>query len=676
MDSTSRRRTLIAIVLVGAVSIAGLLWLLDPFGATLPESEAQSPREASADDGTDASAPAANVRAGAERVVVDAREPEPARDVGIAGQVVDAHGTPIAGANVVVSASSGGEPLASDAADDFASGAKRLRTDSEGRFALPLGGFGDPLDLVVDAEGFEFAELVGVRGGEPVVISLRPEQRIHGGVRDPGGRPIAGATVSASAFVRRTQIVRRTTSGDDGAYEVAWPGASVGLLEVELITLKAEKEGHAPDVMTGNRERLRMEMDGTLVCDLVLSPGFVVEGRVVDAVTRQGIPDAEVRVVERHPNSGSAPRRVSETASRLVHGHTQTARDGSFRFDHVAGRGMDAFTRLLVSADGHADSLEQVRRAADGERRVVEIALFPRVVVTGRVVDGVGSPIEGVTAHLPHPTDHARGEPWLVSGVLSPLARTARDGRFSVSTARPPPDAPKGDLQLRVELVRGFVAAGTDERRIPVDFAAESPIELGDLTFERPPQIELRVVDARGRPIAGAELRQELHGRGERADCDGRLFRNAPRSIEPNEKDRDVSWAFVAAPGFSTTLVGPLRAASGARSAPLEVRLADANTMAGVVRGTKEGETLGLVIEVYPEQRILEEGTAPPEVLRKQRLQIARIVARDLPFRVGGLPAGTCEMHVVRTTPPASGEIVKTLRDVPTDARDLVIDLE
>jgi protocatechuate 3,4-dioxygenase beta subunit len=599
----------------------------------------------------------------------------------LAGRVIDEAGEPIPKARVLALASGGDTLLPRDAPDDLANGVKRLLADEQGRFEIELGADVPAIDVVADADGYGPSHGLGVRAGDRLVLTLVRARRLRGVVRDRDGNPVAGATVRIGGYAERAWVERSTRSGADGSYELlTFPSGGGWAAPVVLTRLEARKEGYASDETTAVSSLVLEQVVNDGVRDFVLARGFTIEGRVVDALTGRSIAGARVQL-DFWRFEGGSTRAMSSVPSASA--ATRSGSDGSFLFEQQSsdrGRGP---ARLVADAEGYVASRRDVERARDGELAKVEIPLWPELLVRGRVIDALGRPIEGATLQLTQDLDRERVEPWLNTDAAPPRSTSGRDGRFELVTARGGTPASKGALRCRFERSRGYVAA-VSRLGVEIETSRDSPLDVGDLTVDRPPQLELRVVDEAGRALPKAWMR---FGDGidfgilDRADPEGRIFVVGGR--EELERPPESRWALVGASGFSTKVVGPLAFSTSPRDAAVAsivVALSRALSISGRVTGLPRGERVLISVIAPLEVVSLEPGARPPATNEElSRTLSGSMLAPDGSFHVGELPSGPCtvELRLFRRL-VLGGESEtpdQAFPGVQAGARDLVLEV-
>ena len=178
------------------------------------------------------------------------------------GRVVEPSGRPAAGASVEVSMNRSAEEWTQS---QF-SGRNRasiVRTDAEGVFSVRALGKGTG-SVVARAKGFAASmTAIKIEDGEPapVEVRLREAGEIRGRVATPGGAPIAGALVRASAKPGDAVWLdsAMTTSDKDGAFSLKGLPKSTLLLSV---TAKGHRSKSVDGTAGGEALDVRLEPRG------------------------------------------------------------------------------------------------------------------------------------------------------------------------------------------------------------------------------------------------------------------------------------------------------------------------------------------------------------------------------------------------------------------------------
>jgi len=379
------------------------------------------------------------------------------RTVTVSGQVVDPRGVGLPGVTVERSQWSWPVP------------GSRTVTDRAGQFVLPGVDPERGSELILSHPGYGTeADRIHVRapkGGDPIVIEMRPLAHVSGEVKTADGSPFPGARVAirscsgpgASAGGATPPPVQAFCD-NDGRYSARAP-ATTGWFEIY-----ATAPGHGP--ARSVPVRIEAGVDEVEV-SLVLNPAYTVSGRVVHAGTGEGVAGARI-----HSRLGSG--------SEVPSGPICAVSDSEGRFTVSGLRG--GRTEFGAISDGFARTYPTVVSIpAPGE---VRVELSPAVSIEGALVDEDGSPVEGamVAAFMvgrPTTIMKYRSDTTRADGSFSIDGLTAGDYRLEISGAAIP--------MTKVERV----TAGSKSMRI---------------TVSRGGEIAGQVVDDEGRGIAGCSV--------------------------------------------------------------------------------------------------------------------------------------------------------------------------
>lgn len=337
----------------------------------------------------------------------------------------------------------------------------RSTTDSTGGFVIEDLAAGD-YELWVEAEGFAgggrelLVEATGVdRELEPLVLGRG--LTLVGRVVDAEDRPLPGSRVAVGPLDRRRHrqaAHAETTTDVDGRFRVA------GLGPTSEYSFWVEHE-------TGEVLRILPAPLPEEPLRIVVEARHPLAGVVVDAA---GTPVADAWVTLAYGEGGA--RRASSTT---------TGSDGTFDYRLPPG----PVTVTAAAEEGRS----RPRRVLLGEGAAEPLRLVLEVMpasLAGRVVDSAGRGVPGIEVFV-NDLDGA-GMPQegslRVSGEQGELsAARLAPGRYRVGTHGGPPGS-----AVEVELTAG-------ERREVELTVAGAPVPLAG-----------RVIDALGRPIAGAEV--------------------------------------------------------------------------------------------------------------------------------------------------------------------------
>ena len=239
--------------------------------------------------------------------------------------------------------------------------------------------------------------------------------------------------------------------------------------------------------------------------------------------------------------SGWINRSAAAAASDLKGGpEASTDAEGAFRLAQVPDSFFAATVAITASAPGHVDALEVLSNLGDGREVRTEVRLWPAGSIRGRVVDARGRPVAGVSVAvdswswlLAIDTDAAPDRAPCLSGP---------DGEYLLEHVAA---APQG-VPVLAKRLTGQHAWGMLES---VRVTAGEPTRAPDLVVTVAPAATLRVVDADGRPVAGALVEvanQEVREWFTRGD--GRVLVSFARD---GEKTKGLpAYVRVTAPGY------------------------------------------------------------------------------------------------------------------------------
>jgi hypothetical protein len=199
------------------------------------------------------------------------------------------------------------------------------------------------------------------------VLRVRNGESIRVVVRDDADQPVRGAKVTARGSSGTVLTVEGTTAEDGGVDLSGFPKHALVAVEVE-----------AAGYMKGEQKGLELADSPFTV---KLSPGAAIAGTVRDG-GGDGIAGARLYL-------------GNDTNARLR--NADSGEGGTFNFEGVE----DGAWRLTASAKGFQTSdpiSVEIREHRAAER--VNFTLEPADGISGRVVDGVGSPIAGALVRL------------------------------------------------------------------------------------------------------------------------------------------------------------------------------------------------------------------------------------------------------------------------------------
>lgn len=371
---------------------------------------------------------------------------------------VDRNG--IAGANVrFVPARRDGLRLEEVPVLDQDSTVLETRSGKDGSFEAVLEGAG-PIGVVITSPGFAITTR-WLQGDDMVSIELRPVDAVRLLVTDETGRLVAGAEIMLGSREPGRPVVRVGRSDEAG----------VCVLRVEPndeVILSGAGRATARLVISGADEER---------C-VLLREGRTIAGTAVDGA---GVPVADATVSLDHPSVERSARSVRTSAS------------GEFSFDGLDAAG-DALVgwRVIATLAARSARLEDVVAGDANLRLVLRVnARVGGVVVYPDGTPAVGAEVEGTSA--------------------------GAEGRFECSAVAPgiqrinafAPDPKLPGLQYD-----GFIVLDVAEGEA-IDNARITLHEAGPHSC-----VDVKVLDAGGRPIAGAAVRAWLLGVPVSVDAD------------------------------------------------------------------------------------------------------------------------------------------------------------
>ena len=300
--------------------------------------------------------------------------------------------------------------------------------------------------------------------------------RVYGTVTSEG-EPVDRGMILAMALESDNALgvdVKIAQIRGDGSYE--FPGLAPG-----DYTLNMEVEG--PEV------RLEIEVPDLpqYRLDLPLPQGGI-EGRVVDAVTGEGVDGA--RVILRSQDEVDPPEGLlgALIAQEGMASRTRSrGDDGEFSFTRLQAGTYDLIVEPPRWGDdvgryAPTDPMEILVHEGATERGV-EVRLEPSLVLAGRVLDADGLPVDGarVTARL-------QGE----HSLRPPRTRAGEEGRFELRSLK----VGTYDLTATAD---GFA----DEHLRGVEVGLEGTGEV-ELRLSRGVPVHVLVLGTSGQPVAGA----------------------------------------------------------------------------------------------------------------------------------------------------------------------------
>ncbi len=308
---------------------------------------------------------------------------------------------------------------------------------------------------------------------------------------------LAMARASSSALLRRLRWIERTRG--TSACLLPWPGrVAVGLAMLVVVSLLATIEpvrvGAAPPGFTPADDAAVRAYDQPVP---VRGHFHIVSLTVLDDATNRPLPDAEIRILNYVDSNDHVFR---------------TDPHGRLRFECLSDR-LEPAGHIEVRKDGYVP-LRYAWGFDTGPPKPDSLRLRLRRGTTmgGKVVAAANRPVEGVTVVMTvgkYGVGKRADNPTGYESFFEIPMRTGPDGRWRTDGV--PPGAEVVNLQL---IHPDFVCDGSTT----VGWRGRTP-DLADLRDQTDVQVLLkgmtisgRVLDDRGRPIAGAEVVDSTRG--------------------------------------------------------------------------------------------------------------------------------------------------------------------
>ncbi len=387
----------------------------------------------------------------------------------ITGTVLSRDGKPLANATVdaIPLDSTFDQQLALLQRRTVADVAAHATTDPEGRYRLEMVEPG-VWRLRVQRPGFVAMMVPMLPVANPVELPdvlLHPSEPASLSIEDAAGKPIAGASVTASTADRNLWSSPES-EGWITAPRVGWSDHQ-GRLELTRAR--------------GERLNLWVHTPGRTE---IVHAAAIRRGRIVYATSTESSDDSnrhQLRILE--PDGQPHPAMVAFAKPLWPLGHA--SEDGYLT---VTGALAESLALYALASDGRVRSVElaaQGDRGSNDRPNVVVATLSDLVTVTGRVIDPLDQPISGAIMW----PGHSPGA----------LVRTDMEGRFNLTV----PARERSRVQAHAP---GFLPQSTIFPTKP-DAALELELELAPAT-----SIQGRVTDPNGQPIAGARLTATMGG--------------------------------------------------------------------------------------------------------------------------------------------------------------------
>lgn len=412
------------------------------------------------------------------------REPAATRPAGrIQGWVVDPAGRPVPAATVYE-----GTLAQVSLGRRFEDTPERpsVRTDEQGRFSIDVGD-AQGVSICAASEGFAASEglviaLEGRDPSEPVTLTLREGARVSGLVYGRDQLPLPD---------RRVQVAspdlgefREVTTDARGRFELdtlnpgPWRAATYPSEE----ELEARGERPTTENMLAELAQAQFELVDGEEFEVVLGKVSADSPHVSGRLLRNGEPISGL--MQWFPAARVMEKQV-----------VRADEEGRFEVDLPAPEVWIVHVNDF-GARSRGKRISLVLGAGQNEELVIDLR---GARIAGRVIDGAGEPLEGVTVELrttggaPHQPDPTLGG----SGLT-----TRADGSYDFELVEP------GSYRV----VAHGTAPGTSGRHFgaaitgAIGVEGEGQVTVPDLRLEPGRAVEIAVTDASGRPVSGASL--------------------------------------------------------------------------------------------------------------------------------------------------------------------------
>jgi hypothetical protein len=405
----------------------------------------------------------------------------------VVGQVVAEAGKPVSGLPVRAETFPDGYDLSGTI------GSAAVTTDANGRFEIPAiaaGRLAVTLDLRSRPElpyrGLPPANQV-VEAGRTTTLDIRLKRAVHieGVVRDRAtGLPIAGVIPEIPDLAYRLGGNSRVVTDSNGRFDGYMEGQ-----QPYAFLYSTPKPFFIPE--TPNT--LHLLPAGATEFKLPpteLVRGVELRGSVVDEAGNY-VPGALVRA------SWGGDNRVMQSVA------VRTDSSGRFLLE-----GLDPQTdlRLTAESDGRSSGDAQTVRAVPAQEAKLIVSRSNTVVLSGRVLDSAGKPVERALVRLRSQTRGSQGQVWRTDPVVfgdRDVLRTDKDGRFQTKSGLP------SGLEYEATVTASKAAPG---RTGWLKTAQGPTAAFGDVMLHSLSAVEGVVHDREGRPIKGAVIVQSGDG--------------------------------------------------------------------------------------------------------------------------------------------------------------------
>lgn len=313
---------------------------------------------------------------------------------GVFGRVIDPASSPIADAKVILTKRLSPQEAFLEHSEKGGLPRFSVVTDSSGKYQFPKLTAGVDFDVWVfhpDFSPLQAPPLIALENAVQEIpdIVLRQGFRVYGQITDTAGNPLPAEVeliMQPRGYFPEPEAERLERDREEGRLRTV-PTDNNGYYEVKNLpsgvwTLKARAEGFAmgqihPVVLMSNAKNMNAAMEKEQ--NLELGSEFIINGVVIDE-SRQPVPNASINVSRARPRPMFSTQTVSdETGAFVVNG----LQDGVYT--------------VTASAAGY--SRERVSNV-QANQTDVEVILYVKGSVLGRVTDPNGSPVPSFTLEL------------------------------------------------------------------------------------------------------------------------------------------------------------------------------------------------------------------------------------------------------------------------------------
>jgi hypothetical protein len=500
---------------------------------------------------------------------------------------------------------------------------------------------------------------VAASSTDEVQIVLERGGSLAGRVLAPDGEPLAGAVVASATPFDPYGVLDRTArmAGlgsrlTDGQGRFAFPQVPAGLaLQLQA---RAEAGGGGAELQPAGADVAPLVVGEAREVELVLQPAGRVAGVVV---LPDGSPVSGARVFLR-PTSVSL-KSISLGGEATLGQEERTGADGRFAFHAVSNGSYEAaltagrfrIVRVggLVVANG---------TAIDDLRLVAE----PGLTIGGRVLDGAGQPLEGVSvAGSPPPSLLSFGGDF--DRMLYPEGSTAADGSFQLTGFEP------GKVRLRFQHVaHALLTMDVEAGRLDVEARLQARAALSGIVVSLVDGEPVRDFSVSARPSEGLFKPGDWFG-AEAGQGFARVLR--PRRFE-NREDGTFTLDSVVPGAYDVSVT----AAGFGELLEKQVEVPEAGRRGLVLMLEPECAVIGRVVDARTGQAvpgaIVRSGTGSSVSDMLESMAAPGPTARtdaQGDFRFGGLAAGALKLSIEHAAYRALGVAELQLR--PGETRDL-----